>query len=274
MNKSKLSLAAASRFLLNAFLVLAIVVLASLVGVGGAALWIYGRPVSIPTVAQHSAPRLKAEVASSETRDFPQLSPVQSDSDAPARLTPARYVPSESEIATVSDTPRYTYVSYDGGRQQAHLRVMTVLSNSVPAPLAAPAAEESTPVETAGRPPLIDSASRYITDAQGRVIGIDGTASAAAEAQAQGTTVARALPVQPTDFAPEVRIATPVVTRKALPVDGDAPVANPASFDAQAELSQDDARPVLRAIPVARSTRSARPGMFGASDDFRSFGNN
>ncbi len=275
MNKPKLSIAAASRFLLNAFLVLAIVLLASLVGVGGAALWIYGRPVATPTTATHSAPRLKADVAATEARTFPKLSPVQSDNDIPAQLTPARYVPSDSEIATLSDTPRYTYVSYNGGRQQAHLRVMTVLSTSVPAPLAAPVADDVASAEVTARPPLNNSDSRYITDVHGRVIGVDGTAGAAAEARAQQVTVARALPVQPVSYPPEVRVASPVITRKALPVDADAPVTDvPSTFDANAELAREDARPVLHALPVARSTRTSRPNLFGASDSLQSFGNN
>lgn len=272
MNKSQLSIATASRFLLNAFLVLVIVVLAGLVGVGGAALWIYSRPVASLATAQHSSPRLKGDVAATEARTFPKLSPVQASDDAPAQLTPARYVPAESEIATLSDTPRYTYVSYNGGRQQAHLRVMTVLSNSVPAPLAALPNDASTSVSTTDRPPLSDAASRYITDARGRVIGVDGTAGAVAEASAQRVPIARALPVQPANFAPEVRVAYPVITRKALPVDANAPVPNSTSFDAQAELSREDARPVLHALPVARATRTTRPAMFGASDGFQSFG--
>ena len=275
MNKSKLSIAAASRLLLNAFFMLAIVALASLVGVGGAALWIYGRPVDASATASHAKPRLKADVVATEARVFPQLSPVQADNDVPSQLTPARYVPSDAEIATLSDTPRYTYVSYNGGRQQAHLRVTTVLSTSVPAPLAAPTTEDITPVEANNRPPLNDSGSRYITDANGRVIGVDGTAGATAEANAQSVPVARALPVQPANFAPEVRVAYPVVTRKALPVDTDAPVVSaPGTFDVQAELAREDSRPVLHAIPVTRSSRSARPAMFGASDDLRSFGSN
>ena len=274
MNKPKLSFAAASRFLLNAFLVVVIVLLAGLVGVGGAALWIYGRPVAAPTTASHSAPRLKADVAATEARVFPKLRPVQSDNDEPAQLTPARYVPSDSEIATVSNTPRYTYVSYNGGRQQAHLRVNTVLSASVPAPLANQTTAETSPAEATDRPPLNDVASHYITDARGCVIGVDGTAGAAAEARAQQVTVARALPVAPANVNPEIRVAYPVVTRKALPVDVDAPVVNrPTAFDARAELASQDDRPVLHALPVAKPVRASRPSMFGASDGFRSFGN-
>ena len=62
MNKSKLSIAAASRALLNVFLVLALVVLASLIGVGGAALWIYSRPETIHTAAKSSNSRLHTDV--------------------------------------------------------------------------------------------------------------------------------------------------------------------------------------------------------------------
>ncbi len=274
MNKSKLSIAAASRFLLNAFLVLTIVLLASLVGVGGAALWIYGRPVAAPTTTQHSSPHLKVDVAAGEACVFPKLSPIQSDDDTPAQLTPARYVPSDSEIATLSDTPRYINVSYNGGREQAHLSVRTVLNALVPEPLVAPLVDGTAAIQTTDHPLLTNPSSRYITDAHGRIIGIDGTAGAVAEARAELANTARTMSTQPADYAPEIRVAYPVVTRKALSVDGNTPVASPASFDAQAELASDDARPVLRAIPVVHSTRSARPSMFGASDSFRSFGNN
>lgn len=263
MNKSKLSIATASRALLNLFLVLAMILIACLVGVGGAALWIYSRPETVSSAAKASSSHSKANVAASESRTFPLLTPVQRDDDTPAQLTPARYVPTSSEIATLSDTPRYTYVSYNAGRQQAHLRVNTVLSTDAPAPLAA---------QTTDRPPLNDSASRYITDSHGRVVGVDGTAGAAAEAREQQVTVARALPVQPKTFVPEVRIAAPVITRKALPVDGDTAPSATSAFDVRAELSRDDDRPVLPAQPVATNAHSSRPALFGASDNFRTLG--
>ena len=224
------------------------------------------------------------------------LTPVQFDDDAPAQLTPARYVPTDSEIATISDTPRYTYVSYNGGRLQAHLRINTVLATSVPAPLAPASTDDTTSAQAVGRPPLTDSASRYITDAHGRIIGVDGSAGAEAEARAQHATVARALPVTAL-VAPEVRVAAPVTQfgqavyaggrvmatatpattnylpiRKALPVEAEATAPEASSFDVRQELSQDDGRPVMRALPVARAVRTAHPAMFGASDDLQSFG--
>lgn len=274
MNKPKLSATATVRVLLNVFVVIALVVLASLIGVGGAALWIYGRADTAQAATKQAVPRLKTDLAASEARNFPRLTPVQSDLDNPSQLTPARYMPTDTEIATVSDTPRYTYVSYNGGRQQAHLRVNTVLTESAPATLAT-STDDFAPAQAGNdRPPLNDSASRYITDAKGRVIGIDGSASAAAETRAQQVTVARALPVTPVNVTREVRVAAPVVTRKALPVDEETALVATASFDVQTELDRQDDRPVLRAQPVDRMARTTRSTMFGASDNLQAFGRN
>ena len=266
MNKPKLSFTAVSRFFLNVCTVLVLVVLASLIGVGGAALWIYNRPETVSTTAKHSLRSIQSDVAASESRSFPKLAPMSADSDVPAQLIPAHYVPSDSEIATFSGSPRYTYVSYNGGRQQAHLRVNTVVGEVAPAPLAASVTTDDISVQSNDRPLLTDSGSRYITNAQGRVIGIDGT---------QAPTV-RALPAQSAGVEPEVRVAAPVVTRKALPVDdnqSDVPT-TPSTFDVRAELARQDDRPVLRVQPVTRSTGNIRPSMFGASDDYHSFGRN
>ena len=299
MNKPKrLLAAAASRVLLNTFVVLTMVVLAGLIGVGGAALWIYGRTDMFAPATKHSTPRVNPEVAKADTRNFPILTPVQTDDEAPARLIPAHYMPNDSEIATISSTPRYTYVSYNGGRQQAHLRVNTVLSTSVPAPLASAPVADTATAETSDRPPLSDAASRYITDAHGRVIGIDGSASLAAEASTeQGLPVTHALPMQAV-VAPEVRVAAPVTeygqpvytggkvgssagtdylpSRKALPVgeeDIAATTASDAGFNVRAELAREDDRPALRAQPVvAHPARSTRSSMFGASDNLQAFG--
>ena len=130
-------------------------------------------------------------------------------------------------------------------------------------------ADDAVPAQATDRPPLSDVASHYITDAHGRVIGIDGSAGALSEAQSQQVTVARALPVtQTAGVAPEVRVAYPVTARKATPVD-DGVVAAPTAFNVQAELSREDERPV---IPAQRVVRAARPTMFGASDNVQSFG--
>ncbi len=271
MNKSKLSIAAASRALLNLFLVLAMIVLASLVGVGGAALWIYSRAETVST-AKISAPRLQAGVAANDSRNYPLLTPVQLDNDTPAQLTPARYVPASSEIATLSDTPRYTYVSYNGGRQQAHLRVNTVLSTDAPAPLASQITDDATAAQATDRPPLSEPASHYITDSHGRVVGVDGTAGALAEARAEQVTVASVLPVKPRNLAPEIRVATPVVTRKALPVGDELAPSAPSAFDVRAEISREDEPSVQSVQPVAKTNHSARTAIFGASDSFRTFG--
>ena len=269
MNKSKFLIATASRALLNVFMVFALVALASLIGVGGAALWIYGRPGNTLSVAKQSSLPSKVDATADDTRDFPRLSPVRSDV-TPAQLTAARYMPTDTEIATLSDTPRYTNISYNGGRQQAYLLVNTVLSSSP----AASIDDESAPVQDADRPPLTDTASHYITDDQGRVVGIDGSAGAVADAREQHPNVARALPVQSRSVAHEVRVASPVAVRKAMPVDDDATAPSPTGFNVQDELARDDDRPVLRAEPVARAARSARPSMFGASDDLNGLGRN
>ena len=303
MNKPKLIIATATRGLLNVFLVLALVSLASLIGVGGAALWIYGRPDTGHTAGKASSPRLRTEFAGDDQRVLPKLTPVQADRDEPAQLTPARHLPVDAEMATFADQPRYTLVSYDGGRQQARLRVMTVLSTvrdsvPVPAPLAASMSDAVTPVEASDRPPLTDTASQYITDASGRVIGIDGSAGAAAEARQQQAMAAQQALALEKVVVPEVRVASPVTeaghplyvgtngvpvavnalstnylpTRKALPVTAE-PVSN--TFNVQDELSRDDDRPVLRAIPVTRATRPARAAsLFGASDNYQDIGRN
>ena len=274
MNKLKFSIATLSRAVLKTFLVIAMVTLASLIGVGGAVLWIYGRPVTAQAVNKSETLSARTDLIGNDERVFPVLTPVQTESDSPAQLTPARYVPTDSEIATVSDTPRYTYISYNGGRQQAHLRVNTVLSTSVPAPLVSHA-EQALPEQSDDQSSLTDPASHYITNADGRVIGIDGTAGAASEANAQSMAVDRALPVQPKSFEPEVRVAAPVVVRKATPVDDDeTAVPQTSGFSVQSELSREDEGIVTRAQPVTRATRSTRPTMFGASDDLRSFGSN
>ena len=271
MNKLKLSFATACRAVMNAFLVIVLVTLASLIGVGGAALWIYGRPMTA-----QAAVKTGTVLTASDEHVFPVLTPVQLDSDSPAQLTPARYVPTESEIATISDSPRYTYVSYNGGRQQAHLRVNTVLSTSVPAPLAPSAASgdevPASPQQEDDHTRLSDPASHYITNAEGRVIGIDGTAGIVAESETQDAVVPVAASVQSKGYEPEVRVAAPVVVRKATPVDEENADAQPGTFNVQAELSSEDERLAQRAQPVTRTTRAARPAMFGANDNFRSFG--
>ena len=249
-------------------MVLVLVVLASLIGVGGAALWIYNQPEKSANATKRFSPAQKADVSAGQERCFPKLSRLQTDDDTPAQLIPAHYVPAESEIATFSGAPRYTYVSYNGGRQQAHLRVNMVVSETAPIPLPASTSCESKSVLASDNlPPLSDSGSRYITDARGRVIGVDGTVNE------QRIAVAQA--VQPVRIEPEVRVASPVITRKAMPVD-DESVTVPATttFDVRSELAREDEHPVLRAMPVSRSTGNIRPAMFGASDHFHSFGNN
>ncbi len=125
--------------------------------------------------------------------------------------------------------------------------------------------------EAANRPPLTDPESHYIVSATtGQIVGVDGSVSAAAEARRQPAPVALAAQLPP----PEVRVATPVQVRAALPVtpdDADASytqdsivptaaqpvpvrhaqaVVTGRSFDAASYLASEDNRPVMRAQAI------------------------
>ena len=152
----------------------------------------------------------------------------------------------------------------------------------VPAPLAK--SDDSEPADTADRPPLTDSGSHYIVSQRtGQVIGVDGSAGAAIEARQ-----AQAVPVAVQTPPPEVRVASAVPVRAALPVNPDEVVASDVqssvvtngaqyvpvrraqpvtagrSFDAASYLAAQDNVPVARAQAVNPTSRAA-----GYRHDFR-----
>ena len=274
------ALARTWKALLNVSVVLVLVVLASLIGVGGASLFIYRQMSNNVAVAKPDNPKGRATApnASPNGASEAKLLPGE-DTDDHHATTPTVADSTEWHFAEFSDQPRYIDVTYDGGRQHARLKVNTVLS---PRPEAASASSvgdvnNNDDNETASLPStLSDPGAHYILDNNGRVVGVDGTAGAAAEArrsQASAPTIRNPVP--------EVRVATPVLqygrplfddgrpvqaaipapssqylpTRRALPVDANAPGGTP--FDADAELA-DDGQPVRRAAPVSPTPRAPR----------------
>ena len=153
----------------------------------------------------------------------------------------------------------------------------------VPAPLAT--SDDVAVADAGDRPPLTDSGSHYIVSPRtGQVIGVDGSAGAAADARrAEAIPVAVAVQTPP----PEVRVASAVPVRAAIPVSPDeADASNPQSpvvtdgtqyvpvrraqpvtasraFDATSYLAQDNV-PVARAQAVNPTSRAA-----GYRHDFR-----
>lgn len=278
---SKRPIARAWYTFLNISLVVAMIVAASLIGLGGAAVFIY-RQMGNGVAVSKPAPAKEHVAADQDDDARPRLTPVQPD-DSTARHSAAPTVAESTEwhFAEFSDQPRYIDVTYDGGKQHARLKVNTVLSSKpdvqavdAPAALSSSVVSDSSPNdENDNGPTLSDPGSHYIIDKNtGRVVGIDGTAGAAME-------VRRAQPVAPPasptirNPVPEVRVASPVMqygrplfegdrpvqaaipasnyvpTRRALPVNpGDADD-NPPAFNAAAELA-DDGTPVQRATPV------------------------
>ena len=171
-------------------------------------------------------------------------------------------------------------------------------SNPVVSRVPAPLEPSADTAAVANRPPLNDSGSHYFVDAAtGQVVGVDGSVSAAIEArQAEAERQAEARRIQedkafrvqavPVEVAvqtpPEIRVASAVQVRAALPVNPDdtavandapyvpasnsvqyvpvrraQPVAAGRSFNAASFLASEDNRPVLRAQPVNPTSRAA-----------------
>lgn len=282
------SLKRAGRAFFNVTLVLALVVVASLIGLGGAALFIYKQMGNHVSFAKTDPTKQDALASDPD----PKSVPVQSDMPAERHAaTPTVAESTEWHFAEFSDQPRYIDVTYDGGRQHARLKVNTVLSSKSEGAPSAFVSDDTTEddasqsartfqparspqslsaSESSGTPPL-GAGSRYILDPDtGRVVGIDSTAAAAME-------VRRAQPVSTTirNPVPEVRVASPVMqfgrpifdgdrpvqaavpvdnrflpTRKALPVNlGDAVEANDQTVS---DASADGLRSSRRATPVLR----------------------
>ena len=249
--------------------------------VGGAAFTIYRQFSTMPGGEQastaHQPPTTR--LAKSSTR-------VNQDH-------PAGAVPMNRRVAAeASDRSDFRYADNTVLPPAAARRVIAawrsnpVVSN-VPPPLmktAQETSEEASNVPPEGAPDrsnrvrLTDPNSRYIIGANGRVIGVDGSAGAAAEARRQ-QAVPVAAPVQTPPM--EVRVAVPVQVRAAIPVTpgeedvaaqaGDGygytnasqyvpvrraqpAVANARSFDAASYLSrQDDLRGQLNVNPTSRA---------------------
>ena len=233
--------------------------------VGGAAFIIYHEFTAMPDSAQAVVTRLPQTVRLAKS--FPQ--------EQTAPLT--RRVAAES-----SDRSDYQYADNTILPPAEARRVIAAWTSNpllprVPAPLAN--SDDVAATDSDSRPPLTDVGSHYIVSQRtGQVIGVDGSASAAAEAR-----VERAIPVAVAVQTPppEVRVASAVPVRPAIPVNPDDPDAvspqYPAatdgsqyvpvrraqpvtaghSFDAASYLASQDSVPVLRAQAVNPTSRAA-----------------
>ena len=153
---------------------------------GGAAFMIYHQFASMPASAQAQGERTE------HLATVPMARPV---------------VAAASERSDYRQVDNTVLPPAEARRVIAAWKSNPVVSN-VPAPLAKTAEESSE--EANNRPPLTDPDSHYIVSAYtGKVIGVDGSAGAAAE-------VRRAVAVQAP--SPEVRTASAVQVRAALPV--------------------------------------------------------
>ncbi len=133
--------------------------------------------------------------------------------------------------------------------------------STAPPPLTKTADEVSQ--GTGNRPPLTDPDSHYIVSAStGRVIGVDGSAGAAAEMRrAQAVPVAVAVQTPP----PEVRVASAVQVRAAVPVvSGDEDTLDPqnSGFTNGVQVV-----PVRRAQSVATGRNFNAASYLAAEDD-------
>ena len=271
------ALARTWKALLNVSVVLVLVVLASLIGVGGASLFIYRQMSNNVAVAKSDNLRGRATTLNADITRESQAKLLPGEAvDAQHATTPTVADSTEWHFAEFSDKPRYIDVTYDGGRQHARLKVNTVLSPELDATSTSSVGDVgSDDSETTSVPStLSDPGAHYILDNNGRVVGVDGSAGAAAEARRSQTS---APTIQ--NPVPEVRVATPVLqygrplfddghpvqaaipaspqylpTRRALPVDG-ATSQTGAPFNADAELA-DDGQPVRPASPVTPTPRN------------------
>ena len=260
---------------LSVSLVLILVVIASLIGVGGASLFIYRQMTKEVTVTK-AAQKTPGAAASANAGGQPgATAPPTLDANASHAVIPAVADSTEWHFAEFSDQPRYIDVTYDGGKQHARLKVNTVLSPELDAPSSSVGNADNADDGDSSFP-LSDPGSHYILDKNtGRVVGIDGSAGAAMEVRrAQAAPPTNATPTI-RNPVPEVRVATPVLqygrplfdgdrpvqaavpasnylpTRRALPVGPDDPTGSTSSFNASTELT-DDGQPVRRAAPVYR----------------------
>ena len=243
--------------------------------VGGAAFIIYHEFSTMPGAAQAASTQGPQTVRLAKLSDHAETAPM------------TRRVAAES-----SDRPDYQYADNTVLPPAEARRVIAAWTSNpllprVPAPLTKSddiAANDS--ADEGNRPPLTDAGSHYIVSQNtGQVIGVDGSAGAAVEARrAQAVQVAVAVQTPP----PEVRVASAVQVRPALPVNPDEmeatapqypgatdgsqyvpvrraqPVATGRSFDATSYLANQDNVPVARAQPVNPTSRA-----LGYRHDFR-----
>ena len=262
---------------LSVSLVLPLVVIASLIGVGGASLFIYRQMTKEVTVTK-AAQKTPGTAASASKGEQSGTSPHPVEAGANHAVIPDVADSTEWHFAEFSGQPRYIDVTYDGGKQHARLKVNTVLSPELDPPSSS-VGNADTSDDGDSSFPLSDPGSRYIIDKNtGKVVGVDGSAGAALDDR----RARAAAPVNPAPTirnpVPEVRVASPVLqygrplfegdrpvqavvpgsnyvpTRRALPVDPDA---SDSSFNASSELT-DDGQPVQRAVPVYRSQNPPR----------------
>ncbi len=243
----------AGRALLSVSLVVAMVLAASLIGVGGAAIFIYRQMGNSASVSK-TLPG-KGKTAVFDTDAATRLEPTPAPSAEMADRHPATPTVAEStewHFAEFSDKPRYIDVTYDGGRQHARLKVNTVLSSKPDVATQSSLVSDTTDDSTDLTTPLNDPDSHYIVDKEtGRVIGIDGSAGAAKE-------VRRAQPVTATFPAatirnpvPEVRVASPVLDYGRPVFDDERPV--------QAAIPASQFLPTRKALPVEPGDLSEPP---------------
>ena len=251
------------------FTALALATLMVSATVGGAAFMIYHEFTAMPEAAQ-------ATRGAQTTRLFKPSAEAEA-----APLT--RRVAAEA-----SDRSDYQYADNTVLPPAEARRVIAAWTSNpvlprVPAPLAK--SDDVAAVDASDRPPLTDAGSHYIISPRtGQVIGVDGSAGAEADARrAQMIPVPVAVQTPPA----EVRVASAVAVRAAIPVNPDEadastqqypavtdgaqyvpvrraqPVTAGRSFDATSYLAQDNV-PVARAQAVNPTSRAA-----GYRHDFR-----
>ena len=257
------------------FTALSLAALMASATVGGAAFMIYHEFSTMPVAAQAVSTRGPQTVRLASLSDQAETAPL-----------------TRRVAANSSDRSDYQYADNTVLPPAEARRVIAAWTSNpllprVPAPLAK--ADDNAPsdmVSENDRPPLTDAGSHYIVSQQtGQVIGVDGSAGAAAEARrAAAIPVVVAVQTPP----PEVRVASAVQVRPALPVNPDEvdataaqypgttdgsqylpvrraePVATGRSFDAASYLANQDNVPVARAQAVNPTSRA-----LGYRHDFR-----
>ena len=272
------------------------VILASLIGVGVAAIFIYkqmGNSVNVTKTAPNKTRGIVPSFA--QGARLPATAGQAPDESEHHAAVATLADSSEWHFAEFSDKVRYIDVTYDEGRKTARLKVNTVLSSK---PEVAYSAIPDSDVNNEPGNGLTDPGSRFITDPNtGRVIGVDGRVGAAMEVRRAQAVRWEQQNNRINIPAPEVRVASPVMqdgqpvfdssrpvhaaippstylpTRKALPVEaGNRP--NQIGFDADAAGS-DDPAPTRRAVPIRQGANTLPQNQrFPTSDQRSDYGRN